>query len=140
MLTKPSLSISEKVQEVEVARGVDERTIATLQREAFEARKDAWEEVVNRKLLEWGLDPSALEDDGLEAPSRQTISLACRVAVAARDDGWPPPLRVVPTATGGIVFERKQGTIFETVTVFPDGRVEYTRYIDSQLVSRGPIV
>lgn len=134
-LTKTSPSTSERVQEGR-QHGVDERTIATLHREAEAAHKDAWHEVVDRKLLEWGLDPAALEDDGLKAPSGETIALACKVAAAYRDAGLPPPLRVVPTASAGIAFERKQGSVFETVTVSADGKVEYAKYVDSRLTVR----
>jgi hypothetical protein len=112
--------------------GVDEQTLATPQRDS-QQRREAWQQIIDRDLVEWGLDPSQLEDDGLPAPSRAIIGSACRIAQACRDAGWKPPLRVVPTGAGGIMFERREGAVFETLEIRPDGTVELALYENSRL-------
>src|SRR5262245_23741747 len=84
----------------------------------------AWQRVVDHTLIEWGCDPSALVDDGLPGPSRDTISLACIVAARYRDMGAPAPQRVCPDTAGGIVFEKARGAILETLRIAPNGTVE----------------
>lgn len=95
-----------------------------------------WKDAIDRKLIEWARDPSQLEDDGIEAPSREIISLACQFAIFMRDDAQPAPLRVVPDGDGGITFERKEGSLFEKIEIEQDGTIEHLRFINCRLVSR----
>jgi hypothetical protein len=96
----------------------------------------AWQRVIDYTLVEWGRDPSVLEDDGLPAPSRETIHLACRVAKYYRDFGAPAPQRVCPDTSGGIVFELGRGQILETLRITPNGTVELVVFDDGRLRSR----
>lgn len=96
----------------------------------------AWDQIIDRQLVEWGIDPAQFADDGLTPPSRDTICLACTVAAACRDSGWSPPLRVAPDGRGGIVFERGSGDVFQTIEVRPDGSVEQFGYKNSRLCYR----
>ena len=110
------------------------------QKNADDSHRDSWQDIIDRRLIEWGLDPSQLEEDGLEAPSKFTISLAIGLATAMRDTNSDPPSRVVPDAHGGIVFERDRGSVFESVHVFPDGKVEFAHFKDRRLVHRSPLI
>ena len=99
-----------------------------------------WENVIDCQLTKWANDPCQLENDGIEAPSQEIISLACRVALMMRDEGMPPPLRVVPNGDGGITFEREAGLLFETIEIEEDGSVERITFVDSKLASRERIL
>ena len=61
---------------------------------------------------------------------------ACRFAEAVRDLGWPPPLRVVPTGDGGISFERREGSVSQSIEIAPDGSIEMITIVASRLVHR----
>lgn len=74
-----------------------------------DSRADRWEKAL-AQLRKWSADPSQLEDEGVIAPTRETISRAYLAAVTARDNGVPAPLRVVPDGEGGIVFECADGS------------------------------
>jgi hypothetical protein len=96
----------------------------------------AWDEVIDYRLIEWGRDPSQLDDENFQAPSLEIISLACRVAREMRAAGLPAPLRVVPNGDGGITFEHKAGRVFETIEIDEDGSIELVTFADSKLVFR----
>lgn len=95
-----------------------------------------WENVIDRQLIQWAMDLSQPEEDGVEVPSRSIIGIGCGVAQSMRDAGMPPPLRVVPNGDGGIVFEHREGSLFETIEIDADGSVEIAVFLDSRLVSR----
>jgi len=95
-----------------------------------------WENVIDRQLVEWVRDAGRLEDESIEMPCRSVIAMACRVAQSMRDAGMPAPLRVVPSGDGGIVFEHREGSLFETIEIDSDGSVEIAVFLDSRLVSR----
>ncbi len=101
-----------------------------------QANSTAWQKVIDEKLIEWGRDRSLLEDDDLPAPSRSTIGLACEVAAVYRNAGSPPPQRVCADASGGIVFERATGHLFQAIHVRRDGRVELATFDNTRLRSR----
>lgn len=113
----------------------DEQTLASLERERQEMR-DAWDAVIDRRLIEWGAAPSTLEDDGIAPPSLDVIRLASRLVIAMRDQGAAAPLRVVPNGEGGIVFERQSGPFFQTLEISADLTVELASYRNARLVSR----
>jgi len=68
--------------------------------------RDAWQNLIDYQLIEWGRDPSQLDDEGTETPSRETIQLAISLAEKLHQGGLAAPTRIVPDAHGGIVFER----------------------------------
>jgi hypothetical protein len=94
-----------------------------------------WQEIVEHKLPAWEREPQLLADDGIEPPTKATVLLALRVARSLRKRS-PPPTRVVPDADGGIVFEREDHDVLETVRVNPDGTVEYCRFRNARLLER----
>ncbi len=99
-------------------------------------RREAWQGCIDDHLLEWGRDPSFLEDDGFEPPTGVSVRQAIRVAQEAAANGLPSPLRVLPDGEGGIVFERRQGTTFETISIDADGAVVLAAYRDCKLLGR----
>lgn len=86
---------------------------------------DAWQEVIDEKLIEWGRDPGQLAEDDLIPPTRESVQRATRIALAFRDDGDPPPLRVVPDGDGGIVLERWRDSLTESIEIDAQGVAEY---------------
>jgi hypothetical protein len=98
--------------------------------------RKAWERLVDHTLIEWGRDPAVLEDDGVVAPSVETVKRACEVSAVLRRLEFPPPTRIVPTGDGGIAFQVDGHRDFVSVEIAPDGAVEYLRFSDSKLVER----
>jgi hypothetical protein len=87
-------------------------------------------------LLAWHNEPDYLVDEDVLPPTRQIIYKAYRLAMALRDNRSPGPLRVVPDGDGGIVFERQEGAVFETISVESTGRVEVMSFEGSRLTAR----
>lgn len=104
--------------------------------EGLSAWRVAWERVIDDTLIAWGCDPSHLEDEGIDPPSRETIYRAILLAQAYRDEGRPSPDSVVPDANGGVVFERREGSISEVLHVWEDGTIEYQLFQGSRLMER----
>jgi hypothetical protein len=100
-----------------------------------EARRK-WQDIIDYQLIDWGMNPSQFDDEGDEPPSRETVGVAIRVATEFQKDGRVAPSRVVPDAQGGIVFERKERNLFETIRIQPDGKIEYSVFRNSRLVHR----
>jgi hypothetical protein len=144
-MIEPSTLMSRSVQRV-VDTGADaESTVSgqneqAVRRHEAERQRELWQEAIDRRLIEWGRDPTQLEDDGLEAPSISTISLASKVAVSLRDLGCPAPTNVVPDTDRGIVFERREGSTFESFRIMRDGIIDYARLENFHLVERHPLI
>jgi len=100
---------------------------------------DRWQSLIDHTLIEWGWNPSQLEDDAVEPPSREIIRLAIDLAQGLRDRGLPTPDRVVPDPNGGIVFERHENGMREVFHVWDDGTVEYQRFHGRRLVERSAL-
>jgi hypothetical protein len=116
--------------------GVNENSLATLQRTDTQKWRDEWQRIIDQQLVEWGINPEQFADDDLIPPSRQIIHLACTVAERCRNAGVAPPMRVVPNGRGGIVFERRGGAVFETIEIRADGFIEHVVYVNSRLHQR----
>lgn len=100
------------------------------------SQRGAWQRVIDHKLIEWGGNPEKLEDEGVNPPTRETISRAIRLAEAYRDESYAPPDSVVPDPDGGIVFERRDRDVSEVLHVWEDGTVEYQLFQGVRLVVR----
>lgn len=96
----------------------------------------AWDDVIDRKLIEWGRNPSQLAEDELDPPSADAIRAACDAAYWLRDKKEPPPGRVVPNGDGGAAFELWLGSIVVMLEFFEDGSSERTVYDDCRIVAR----
>jgi hypothetical protein len=101
--------------------------------------REEWQKLIDGPLRQWQRDPSQLEDDDVQAPSSDTIRQAIQLAERLRDQGVPPPTRVVPDAHGGIVIEREAGRLFESYRISADGSVESREFEDCRLVKRMPL-
>ena len=110
-------------------------TVARPYGRADEAR-EKWQNLIDYKLIEWGLDPSQLDDEGVESPTPEIIQRAISLAEALRDRDCPPPDTVVPDPNGGIVFERRENGLSEVFHVWDDGTVEYRRFQGTRLDER----
>ena len=101
---------------------------------------EGWEEVIDKKFVEWGRNPSQLDDEDLIPPSHDVILLASDLAMWARDHELAHPDRVVPNGDGGIVFERWHDSVSETIEIYNDGTIEFAVYKDSRLLTRRHIL
>ena len=112
-------------------RATDEQILSSSE---LQKNREGWQKLIDHRLIEWGRDPSQLEDDDIEAPSGEIISIACQLAYDMRNNDLPFPTRIVPNGEGGIVFERIDGLVFETMEIDDSGSIESTTFIDSRLV------
>lgn len=95
--------------------------------------RPAWDEVIDRKLIEWGRLPEPTGDD-FDPPSDLVIARAMLLAVKHRDLGLDAPDRVVLDPNGGVVFEFGAGPNSRTLQVWDDGEVESRRFEGGKLV------
>ena len=98
--------------------------------------QDDWQREIDYKLIEWGKDTSKLEDEDFKPPTIQSITKAIKFAKSKRDKLVPSPLRTVPNGDGGIVFERRNGSTFETVEFDENGLQEHSVFENSKLITR----
>jgi hypothetical protein len=104
-------------------------------KEEFQA---IWQSAIDRTLKCWLNNPTMLEDDDIEIPTKTTIRLALDYAEDFCGQELPPPSRIVPDGSGGIVFERRIGNEAEIVHFWDDGAIEYQQFDGSTLVRRVP--
>ncbi len=98
--------------------------------------REAWDQVIDHKLIAWGSDPSQLEDEGIDPPTREIIYQAIRLAQEYRDAKCPAPDSIVPDPNGGIVFERREKDVSEVLHIWEDGTTEYLFFRGTRLVER----
>jgi hypothetical protein len=90
-----------------------------------------WDDIIDR-LIDIGLNVDDFRAEGITPPSPATVALAAKVAATMRNEGCPPPDRVVPDAGGGVVFERTTSRTYETICV-ADSAVDHCWYLDGRL-------
>jgi hypothetical protein len=101
--------------------------------------RDAWQVMIDRTLTRWICDSIALknlEDDGIDAPSKEAMANARELAYYLRDAGLPAPLRIVPTGDGGVTFQYESGTDFDSIETDAGGKSEFFHFQHDRLVSR----
>lgn len=108
--------------------------------EKTEKNEEAWNELIDKTLVEWGRDASVLEDDGFMPPDLDVINFACQVAMACRDAGCPPPTRIVPDGEGGISLEHVEGELSTSLNIYADRTVELLSFVDCRLRHRCRLV
>jgi hypothetical protein len=96
----------------------------------------AWEEIIDRCIIEWGKNPPGSDEDDFEPPARAIIDLARDFVRSCRDRGLVAPQRVVPDGTGGIAFELTEGDWFATLQIHEDRSIELLLFKDCHLVER----
>ncbi len=96
---------------------------------------EGWAKVLD-KFIEWGTHPEDFIEEGFAAPSIDTICLAYQEIVKPFRKSSVPPPQVVPDTHGGIVFERTDNGVFESIHVQCDGRIEKCRFSNGKLVDR----
>lgn len=106
---------------------------------SLEANRQAWQHLIDYRLIDWGSNPNQLADIGVDPPSGETIDRAISLAKRFQQRGFPPPDKVVPDANGGIVFERREQDIAEVLYIWDDGTAEYQRFQGCELVERSPL-
>lgn len=119
-----------------VATGADAESSIT-PKEITDSHK--WDQIIDYRLIEWGRDPSLLEDDDVEAPRGEVIHRAIALAQRLKERGLPAPHSVVLDPNGGIVFERRSSDAVETLHVWDDGTIEYCRFQGTRLLERRPL-
>ena len=99
-----------------------------------EANGQAWQQVIDSKLVEWGRHPERLEEDDLIPPTPLALRVAVELAIKRRDGCHVPPMRVVPDRDGGIAFERSEGDWTTTIIVSSSGTMEILHWSGSKIV------
>ena len=117
-----SRTLIEDPQRTVATRAATEDELASA--EKHEGFRREWDDIIDRTLVEWGRDPTALEEDELIPPTPQSVQLAT------------PPTRVVPDGDGGIVLERWSGNQTESFEISAYGRVECVVWVDRSVVQR----
>lgn len=122
-MTPPTLLLSEDTARTVSTGAAQDDSFA---HDAYEraAVVDAWQKVIDSKLIEWGRDPEAIAEDDLIPPSRFAVHNAIDLAKQLSQQGWAPPMRAVPDGDGGIVFERWAGVTAGAFEIDKYGRIE----------------
>jgi hypothetical protein len=100
-----------------------------------DATREAWERI-EATLIRWGVDQADFDEEELEAPSGATIGRAFALAGRLSRGGVPAPMRVVPDAHAGIVFEWRNGNEVRSVHIQRNGNDEFRVMSAHRLVCR----
>lgn len=132
------IAMQNRLKSATDTRVADEDSLASTYESKAEKEKryEAWRNLINEPLIDWGKDPNKLEDDGIVAPTKDIITLALTYAMALRDAGWPAPTSVVPNGAGGIAFEKRSGRYHEIIEIYDDASAELITFHDSNLIGR----
>lgn len=103
---------------------------------ALQSRRLAWQRLVDFTLVEWGRDPTPLDDDGVKAPTGRVIRWAIEIARNLAEREAPAPTRVVPNGDGGIVFELTHRGSCESIEIESDGTAFHSVFFGSRLIHR----
>lgn len=101
--------------------------------------RTAWQNVIFDKLIQWGQNPTSLDDGLIIPPTRPAVDVASQLALFLRDKEAPPPQRVAPDGDGGIVFDRWSGTTSVSFEISSAGTIEFVELRNHRVVSRSPI-
>lgn len=102
--------------------------------------RDEWDKLISHKLIEWGMHPSMLDDDGVIAPTAKAISQASQFALHLRDAGIATPTAIVPNGDGGIAFHWNEEGKLELFEVLANGQTQISVFVGGQLKQQGPLV
>jgi hypothetical protein len=103
---------------------------------AHDARdEEAWQRLIDR-LIDWGERAGQTDEDDLLWPTTDAIRSAYDILRLFRENGVPPPDRVVPDGEGGIVFEQASAKRSQRLEFGADGSAEHLVFENLKLVSR----
>jgi hypothetical protein len=105
-----------------------------------QSNRASWQRIIDEKLIEWGAHPDFFADANIESPGPEVVSLAIQIAKDYRDTNQAPPQQVVPDGDGGIVFNRRSGSVSEKIHIGDDLTVEYVQMVGAKLVERNRIL
>lgn len=94
-----------------------------------------WQNLIDQ-LTKWLQNPELVEDEGVDPPSTTILRLAIDYAERFRDEGFPPPGKIMPDPDGGIIFERRHNGTREEFHFWDDGSIEYVLFSGGRLVER----
>jgi hypothetical protein len=108
---------------------------------SFGDRKKSWEELISETLALWDDDTF---DDECPTPSIEVVKVARWAAGELQSEGTDAPLRIVPTADGGIAFEWDSYPTFDCLIVHPDCSLDLKQFEFGSLLRRrrsaGPMI
>ena len=122
-----------------VGTRADTNSPATNDRNGVVSYHDAWQRLIDDKLMKWLHDPSQLDDDGVDAPTGTILRLVIDHAERFRDQALPPPDSIVPDCNGGVVFERREDDVVEVFHFWQDGTLEYQQFRGTTLIERSAL-
>lgn len=103
------------------------------------ALAERWDAIVDRPLIEWGRNPSFIDEDGLVFPSRESCSSACKLVIDMKNHGCSLPTGVIPDGEGGIVIEYKKDPLYQCIEIDDLGQGILFTFMNCKLLSQEPI-
>lgn len=102
--------------------------------------KKGWSDLL-ATLEGWAKDPSKLEDEGIDAPSPDSIEAAKQEAIKHRDSGDAPAFFVAVSVEGGVVFEWRNTPMYDCIRleISSDGRKEWISFRDGEVLQCIPV-
>jgi hypothetical protein len=126
-------TISGSIRPISVTYAADDELLVSGE---VEKNRAAWLEIIDHKLIDWGLKNGEVDEDGITWPSRKSLSESIMLIKEMSSKGMATPTHVVPNGDGGVVFEQKAGGSFESIEIFEDGSKEYRLFFNSLLQRR----
>jgi len=97
---------------------------------------EKWNAIVDQPLIDWGLNPSFEDEDGLVMPTGLAVAKASELVTNLRNQGWSLPTGVIPDGEGGIVFENKQDPFYSRLEIDENGLIMLLTFRDCKLLSQ----
>lgn len=108
----------------------------TVENLSFGQRRKSWEEAVAETIDLWAREPSLIDDDEYPCPSLDVLHKARWAAMLLSATELQSPLRIVPTADGGIAFEWDDYIEFRSFTIHPDCSLDWKEFEFGSLTRR----
>lgn len=134
-MTPPTLLLSEDPMRTVSTGAAPDGSLAH-EADKRAARKDAWQKVIDSKLIEWGRNPDGIAEYDLIPPTHAAIRYAIKLVNALSQDDLPPPTRVVPDGGGGIVLEHDIATSSVAFEIDDSGECEFVVTEDGRVNKR----
>jgi hypothetical protein len=139
-IAQPPITVSDQASASLQTRAAEDDLLVS--KTEAQQHRDGWDRIIDRYLIEWGRDPSSLQEDGMTAPTPEILALAIRVArdLQRQDPPAPAPLRVVLDGEGGVSFERRDNSWLLTLNVLADRTIEWAAFKDCRLQGKHRIL